>query len=205
MPEMSGKELCYRMKNNVITSHIPIVLLTAQAIDSQIVDGYLFGADAYITKPFNMKILISQCNNLIKNRQLLYKKFANQAENVTFSNVIVEQDQVLINKAIKVIKDNFKNADFDMNQLAVKIGVGRSKLYSKIKEATGFTPNELTLNIKLREATELLDNNLRMNISEIAFELGFSSSKYFTKCFKIFYGMAPQDWRKRDRNKTPSV
>jgi signal transduction histidine kinase/ligand-binding sensor domain-containing protein/DNA-binding response OmpR family regulator len=205
MPEMSGKELCYRLKNNVITSHIPIVLLTAQAIDSQIVDGYLFGADAYITKPFNMKVLISQCNNLIKNRQLLYKKFANQAESVTFSNAVVEQDQVLINKTIKIIKENFKNADFDMNQLAVKIGVGRSKLYSKIKEATGFTPNELTLNIKLQEAADLLDNNLGMNISEIAFELGFSSSKYFTKCFKAFYGMAPMDWRKRDRNNTPSV
>jgi signal transduction histidine kinase/DNA-binding response OmpR family regulator/ligand-binding sensor domain-containing protein len=203
MPEMSGKELCYRMKNNVVTSHIPIVLLTAQAIDSQIVDGYLFGADTYITKPFNMKVLISQCNNLIKNRQLLYKKFANQAENITFSNAVVEQEQVLINKAIKIIKDNFKNADFDMNQLAAKIGVGRSKLYSKIKETTGFTPNELTLNIKLQEAADLLDNNLGMNISEIAFELGFSSSKYFTKCFKAFYGMAPQDWRKRDRNKTP--
>ena len=82
MPEVSGKELCYKMKNNVDTAHIPIILLTAQTSDSQIMDGYMFGADAYITKPFNIRMLITRCNNLIKNRQILYKKFANQKEDI---------------------------------------------------------------------------------------------------------------------------
>lgn len=201
MPEVSGKELCYKMKNNVDTSHIPIVLLTAQTSDSQIMDGYMFGADAYITKPFNIKMLITRCNNLIKNRLILYKKFANQEENVMPFDALTEQDQVLIDRAVVIIRENFNNPEFDINKLAIELGMGRSKLYMKIKEITGFTPNELTLNLKLQEAANMLDNKRHMNISEIAFELGFSSTKYFTKCFKTFYAMVPQDWRKRNKPK----
>jgi signal transduction histidine kinase/DNA-binding response OmpR family regulator len=200
MPEISGKELCYRLKNNVITSHIPVILLTAQVTDNQMIEGYLFGADDYITKPFNIKLLIARCNNLVKNRQLLYKKFANQEENVTTSNnTIVEQDRELIDKTIKIIKENFSNPEFDMNKLGTALGMGRSKLYTKIKEITGFSPNELTLNVKLQEAVNLLNTKSRMNISEIAYELGFSSTKYFTKCFKTFYGIVPQEWRRRNK------
>lgn len=201
MPEVSGKELCYKMKNNVDTAHIPILLLTAQTSDSQIIDGYMFGADAYITKPFNIKMLITRCNNLIKNRLILYKKFANQEEIVMPFDTLTEQDQILIDRAVKVIKENFNNPEFDMNKLAIELGMGRSKLYMKIKEITGFTPNELTLNLKLQEAASMLDNKRHMNISEIAFDLGFSSTKYFTKCFKTFYAMVPQDWRKRNKTK----
>lgn len=201
MPEMSGKELCYRIKNNVNTSHIPVVLLTAQTSDHQIIEGYMFGADAYITKPFNIKILITHCNNLIKNRRILYKKFAKlqQEEEQTAFNTVLEHDQVLIDKAISIIKENFSNPEFDMNKLGAELGMGRSKLYVKIKEITGFTPNELTLNLKLQDAANMLDNQPQKNISDIAFEVGFSSTKYFSKCFKTFYGMVPQDWRKRKK------
>ncbi len=201
MPEVSGKELCYKMKNNVDTAHIPIILLTAQTSDSQIMDGYMFGADAYITKPFNIRMLITRCNNLIKNRQILYKKFANQKEDIMPFDTVTEQDQVLIGKTVAIIRQNFGNTEFDMNKLAAELGMGRSKLYMKIKEITGFTPNEMTLNLKLQEAANMLDNKRHMNVSEIAFELGFSSTKYFTKCFKTFYGMVPQDWRKRNKPK----
>lgn len=198
MPEMSGKELCYKIKNNVNTSHIPVILLTAQGDEEQIIRGYMFGADIYVTKPFNMKILLSQCNNLIRNRQLLYKKIADQKGRDISFNIIVEDDQILIDKAIRIVKDNLGDTEFDMNKLGVELGLGRSKLYAKIKEITGMTPNELTLNVKLKEAVYLLENSPRKNISEIAFELGFSSAKYFSKCFKTFYGVTPQDWRKRD-------
>lgn len=199
MPEMSGKELCYKIKNNVNTSHIPVVLLTAQISDDQIIDGYMFGADEYITKPFNVKVLIMRCNSLIKNRKLLYQKFTNQQDNSISFDTVLEHDQVLIDKAIKIIKDNFSNPDFDMNMLGTELGMGRSKLYAKIKEITGFTPNELTLNLKLQEAANMLDNQSQKNVSDIAFEVGFSSTKYFSKCFKTFYGMVPQDWRKRNK------
>lgn len=200
MPEISGKELCYKIKNNVNTSHIPVILLTAQGDEEQIIGGYMFGADIYVTKPFNMKILLSQCNNLIRNRKLLYKKLADQKGYDHSFNVIVEEDQKLIEKAITIIKDSLGNTEFDMNKLGVELGLGRSKLYTKIKEITGMTPNELTLNIKLKEAVYLLEYNPQKNISEIAFELGFSSTKYFSKCFKTFYGVTPQSWRKREQD-----
>lgn len=196
MPEMSGKELCYKIKNNVLISHIPFVLLTAETSDSQIAEGYMFGADAYITKPFNTKIVISICNNLLRNRQLIYRKF--REESTETNNYQLDENNDLVDRAIKIIKNNLSNPDFDMNKLGVELGYGRSKLYVKIKEATGMTPNELTLNVKLKEAVFQLEHYHQKNISQIAFELGFSSTKYFSKCFKSFYGITPQDWRKNN-------
>lgn len=197
LPEVSGKELCYKIKNNIITSHIPVILLTAQISHEQIIDGYMFGADAYITKPFNIRMLISRCKNLIQNRKLLHQKYSKTSESTTQINTISEQDQIFVDKIIKIVKENLNNLDFDMNMLGSELGMGRSKLYTKVKEVTGFTPNELTLNIKLQEAAHMLDNMPHMNISEISLAVGFSSAKYFTKCFKTFYGIVPQDWRKR--------
>jgi len=199
MPKVTGKELCYRIKNNINTSHIPVVLLTAQTSDDQILDGFTVGADAYVTKPFNIKILISYCNNILKNRRVMYDKLINQPEVSEVYDTINEYDQALIDKAVEIIRKNFSNSDFDMNQLGSELGMGRSKLYTKIKEITGFTPNEFTLNMKLKEAVDLLDNKPQMNVSDIAFHLGFSSTKYFTKCFKTFYGLTPQDWRKKGK------
>lgn len=199
MPNMNGKEMCYRIKNNINTSHIPVILLTAQTSDNQKIDGYMYGADAYITKPFNIKILISHCNNILKNRRLLFQNFAGQSTEVPPTyNTVTEQDRLLIDKATNIIKDNFGNPEFDMNKLSNELGMGRSKLYIKIKEITGFTPNEFTLNLKLQEAAHLLKTQKQMNISDIAFHLGFSSSKYFSKCFKSFYGVSPLDWRKEN-------
>ncbi len=197
MPEISGKKLCYMAKNNTLTSHIPFILLTSETSDSQIMEGYLFGADAYFTKPFDIKILLTYCNNLLRNRRLLVQKIANQKEDFIQVNAI-EHNQDLINKVTAIIKDNFNNPDFDMNKLGAELGVGRSKLYMQIKKTTGLTPNELTLNLKMQQAADLLDNKPQMNISDIAFSLGFSSTKYFTKCFKTIYGIVPQDWRKRN-------
>ena len=196
MPEMSGKELCAKIKNNILTSHIPFILLTAETSDSQIAEGYMFGADSYVTKPFNMTVLLSVCHNLIKSRQILYKKFRESDIKQPEKEYSLNRDNDLINKAITIIKENLSNPDFDMNKLGMELGYGRSKLYVRIKEETGMTPNEFTLNVKLKEAVRLLENNLDKNISQIAFDLGFSSTKYFSKCFKAFYGITPQDWRK---------
>jgi len=200
MPGMTGKEMCYKIKNNINTSHIPVVLLTAQSSDSQIAEGLMFGADAYIPKPFSIRVLLSYCSNILKNRKLLYEKYATQSEIVpVISDIVSEYDQRLISKAIEIIRENFNNPDFDMNKLGLELGLGRSKLYVKVKEITGLTPNEFTLNLKLQEATNLLQSKSEMNISEIAFYLGFSSSKYFSKCFKSFYGVTPQEWKKRNK------
>lgn len=197
MPQMSGKEMCYKIKNSFDVSHIPVVLLTAQTSVEYTIEGYMFGADDYITKPFNVKLLVSRCNNLVKNRKLLVEKFKTNeklaiSDTSTAMNVM---EQKLIEKATDIIHRNFENTDFDMNVLASEMGMGRSKLFARIKELTGLTPNEFTLKLKLEEAIRLLNDEPQYNIAEISYRLGFTSPRYFSRCFKTFYGVAPQSYR----------
>lgn len=198
MPEMSGKKMCYKIKNCVDTSHIPVILLTALSSLEYTIEGYMYGADDYITKPFNVKLLVSRCNNLINNRKLIMEKFRSRQENVAVGNAINQADKDLLDKATAIIKENFENQSFNMNTLASKLGLGRNKLYTRIKDLTGLTPNELTLKLKLDESTRLLDYHEELNISEISDRLGFSSTPYFSKCFKSVFGMSPLSYRKRN-------
>ena len=196
MPEMSGKEMCYKIKNNINLSHIPVVMLTSQDSVDQTIEGYMFGADDYVVKPFNIEILKTRCNSIVKNRQLLYRNMAKGDSPVLTFDVQSKQEGKFVDKVTEIIKKNIDNPEFDMNMLASELGMGRNKLYTKMKDITNLTPNEFTLNLKLRESTQLLQNYLHLNISEIAIELGFSSTKYFSKCFKTFYGVTPVQWRK---------
>ena len=200
MPEMSGKELCYKIKTNVELSHISVVLLTAQTSVEYVVEGLMFGADDYVTKPFNVKVLIARCNNLIKNKKRLIAHYAGKT--ITESPVteaINERDKELLAKCVNIIKENFENPAFDVTALASELYVGRSKLYMQFKQMTGLTPNEFILKIKLDEAMSLLKNHPELNISEISIRLGFSSPRYFSKSFKAFFGVAPQTVRSRKK------
>lgn len=200
MPEMSGKELCYKIKTNVELSHISVVLLTAQTSVEYVVEGLMFGADDYVTKPFNVKVLIARCNNLIKNKKRLIAHYAGKT--ITESPVteaINERDKELLAKCVNIIKENFENPAFDVTALASELCVGRSKLYMQFKQMTGLTPNEFILKIKLDEAMSLLKNHSELNISEISIRLGFSSPRYFSKSFKAFFGVAPQTVRSRKK------
>ena len=200
MPEMSGKELCYKIKTNVELSHISVVLLTAQTSVEYDVEGLKFGADDYVTKPFNVKVLIARCNNLIKNKKRLIAHYAGKT--ITESPVteaINERDKELLAKCVNIIKENFENPAFDVTALASELCVGRSKLYMQFKQMTGLTPNEFILKIKLDEAMSLLKNHPELNISEISIRLGFSSPRYFSKSFKAFFGVAPQTVRSRKK------
>ncbi len=197
MPEMSGKEMCFKIKNSVELSHIPVVLLTAQTSVEYTIEGYMYGADDYITKPFNIKLLVSRCNNLVRSRKQLIERFSKKEENLIVSGTINEQDKQLIEKTIQVIQGNFDNPDFDMNFLASELGMGRSKLYVRLKEVTGLTPNEFTLKVKLDEAMNLLKSDADLTVSEISFKMGFSSARYFSKCFKSFFGVSPQSVKRK--------
>ena len=200
MPEMSGKELCYKIKTNVELSHISVVLLTAQTSVEYVVEGLMFGADDYVTKPFNVKVLIARCNNLIKNKKRLIAHYAGKT--ITESPVteaINERDKELLAKCVNIIKENFENPAFDVTALASELCVGSSKLYMQFKQMTGLTPNEFILKIKLDEAMSLLKNHPELNISEISIRLGFSSPRYFSKSFKAFFGVAPQTVRSRKK------
>ena len=199
MPEMSGKEMCYKLKNNVEFSHIPIVLLTAQNSVEYIVEGYMFGADDYVTKPFNVKILLARCSNLIRNKQQIIAHYSNlPATKITESIPAVSAtDKELLDKSIAIVKKNFDSPDFDVTSLAYELCMGRSKLYTQFKQMIGLTPNEFILKVKLDEAMSMLKSQPELNISEISTTLGFSSPRYFSKCFKAFFGVSPQRVRKK--------
>ena len=198
MPEMSGKELCYKIKTNVELSHISVVLLTAQTSVEYVVEGFMFGADDYVTKPFNVKVLLARCNNLIKNKKRLVAHYTGKT--VTESPVpetINERDKELLAKCVSIIKENFENQEFDVTELASELCMGRSKLYMQFKRITGLTPNEFILKVKLDEAMLMLKNHSELNISEISIRLGFSSPRYFSKCFKSYFGVTPQAVRNK--------
>lgn len=199
MPEMSGKEMCYKLKNNVELSHIPIVLLTAQNSVDYIVEGYMFGADDYVTKPFNVKVLLARCKNLIRNKQQIIAHYSNLStpqitESIPPSNVY---DKELLEKSIDIIKKHFDNPNFDVTTLASALCMGRSKLYTRFKQIIGLTPNEFILKVKLDEAMSLLKNHPELNVSDISTMLGFSSARYFSRCFKSFFGLSPLKVRKK--------
>lgn len=196
MPEMSGKEMCYKIKNNVELSHIPVVLLTAHTSTDYIVEGFMFGADDYVTKPFNVKVLMARCNNLVKNKKRLMAHYAGKPVVETAdTNAVSQRDKELLEKCVAIIRENFENTAFDVMTLASRLCMGRSKLYMQFKQMTGLTPNEFILKVKLDEAMALLKNRPELNISEISVLLGFSSPRYFSKSFKAFFGVTPQSIR----------
>lgn len=197
MPVMSGKDLCYKIKNSIELSYIPVVLLTAQSSVEHMVEGYMFGADDYIVKPFNVKLLLARCGNLLRNRQTLLKKIA-RSEKAPVQEVsgLTTTDQKLLDTATEIIKRNFDNPEFDMDMLAKELNLGRSKMFARLKEVVGLTPNEYTLKLKLEEALRMLQEEPDFNVSEISYRLGFNSPRYFSRCFKTFYGVSPQNYRK---------
>ena len=194
LPDRDGMSLIQEVRE---TDTVPIIVLSARSNERDKVEALDLGANDYITKPFNVKILIARCSNLIKTRQQMLERLkqpiANKQEAPDTINI---NDRQLLEKATQIIKENFENPEFDMNLLASELGMGRSKLYTKLKEITGLTPNEFTLKLKLEEAMHLLNNAPHLNVTEISYQLGFSSARYFSKCFKTFYGIAPLNVRK---------
>lgn len=198
MPVMSGSEMCSKIKNNFAVCHIPVVLLTARTAIEYNIEGLRLGADDYITKPFNVKALITRCNNLVNGRKLLQEKFSRQTD---FSPRLIatnNMDREFLDKALEVIEKNLDNSEFDVPMFSREMALGRTKLFSKIKGITGQTPNDFILTVKMKKAADLLNNHPEYNISDITYLLGFNSPKYFAKCFKEQFGISPSAYRKSD-------
>ena len=196
MPRKSGVELCKDIKENIDTCHIPVVLLTAKTAVESKLEALRTGADDYITKPFNVHLLLSRCNNLVNSRIMMQEKFSRQPESTHRILVNNEMDKAFIDKAIEVVRRHLDDPDFSMEIFAREMGIARTKLFIKLKAVSGQTPAELILTIRLKEATVMLKNNPNLNIMEISDRLGFSSPKYFRKCFKDKYHVTPQEYRK---------
>lgn len=198
MPNMSGMELCKLIKNNIDTCHIPVVLLTARTAVEHNLEGLRMGADDYVTKPFNINLLVSRCNNLVNSRLLLQEKFSKQPQTTPQMLATNPMDKEFMDKIIEIVERHLDNTEFNIEQLAREAGTARTKLFAKIKAVTGQTPNDFILNIRLKRGAWLLRNKPELNISEIADQIGFSSSQYFSTCFKNVYQMTPGAYRKND-------
>lgn len=196
MPRMSGTEMCKEIKNDYNTCHIPVVLLTARTAIEQNMEGLRIGADDYITKPFNTSLLISRCNNLVNSRILLQEKFTNQPQSNVQMLATNAIDKELIDRAINIIERYLDDEDFNVNTFAREMAMARTNLYAKLKAVTGQTPNEFILTIRMKKAALMLRNNHELNISEIATHVGFSSPRYFARCFKDMYHISPTAYRK---------
>ena len=196
MDVMDGFELCKQIKENLSTSHIPVILLTAFAQDEQRAMGFESGADAYIPKPFNESLLRIRVRKLIENREKVKSYFQ---KNLTFGERkenVAEIDKTFINKFRKIIEDKLIDSDLNVDEIGKNLGLSRVQLYRKIKSLTNYAPNELVRIIRLKAAEQLILKTEK-SISEIAYETGFSSPSYFTKCFKEYFTESPTEYVKR--------
>ena len=191
MPIMDGLELCKMIKNDIRTSHIPIMMITAKGMEVDKIKGIDSGADVYLQKPFNMDVLKSHLKQLINSRKILFKKYFN---GIDFSENTTSLDQEFILNVLAYINNNINDNNLNVENLADELLLSRSKLYRKIKALTGLTANEFIRNIRLEKSKDFIENT-EFSISEICYKVGFSSPSYFTKCFKIQYGLLPKEIR----------
>jgi signal transduction histidine kinase/DNA-binding response OmpR family regulator/ligand-binding sensor domain-containing protein len=190
MPGKKGYELCKEMKDNIKTSHIPVVLLTAKVGDDNKIIGYQSGADAYVEKPVNIDLLILRINVLLQNRKKLRHNTGINL-NLEPENVSVTPlDEAFFNQAKKIVEANIADADYSIKEFADDLGVSNSMLYRKIKNLADSSPSEFVRNIRIKRSAQLLENKA-FSISEVAYNCGFNDLSYFGVCFKKMYGVTP--------------
>lgn len=195
MPEMSGTEMCTKVKSNIKTCHIPVVLLTARTTSEQHIEGLLTGADDYVTKPFNAKILLLKVNTILRNRELLQGAFRKEPESRLELLAGNELDQKILRKIEEIVEARIEDPEFDVDMLAQQAGMGRSVFFEKLKALTGMTPANFILVYRLRRAAILLLKCPKLQMNDIASQLGFSSGRYFSRCFKNYFNVTPQQYR----------
>lgn len=208
MPVMDGLECCRRLKNEQSTSHIPVLMLTACSMDEQRIQGYECGADAYLSKPFNAEVLLARCRSLIENRRRIKSLWPAMAADVrnaardtsalptVSENGVSDIDSEFYTRFCKIVESEMSNQELSVDGIAGKMGLGRSQFYRKIKALTNYSPVELLRNMRLAKARTLLSTTEK-SVSEIAYEVGFTTPAYFGKCYKDRYNETPSEIRER--------
>ena len=191
MPVMDGLAFCQQLKTDKAISHIPVILLTARSLDEQRAEGYEHGADAYLSKPFSLRLLFSRIDNLIQSRKKLSKLFSNSDENDAFEKLSNETDKTFAVQLRKIIQDNLSDNEFNVERIGDEIGLSRVQLYRKVKALTGYSPVEMLRKARLTRARHLLQTTER-TVSEVAYAVGFSTPSYFSKCYKDEFGENPK-------------
>jgi DNA-binding response OmpR family regulator/two-component sensor histidine kinase len=196
MPIIDGKKLCQQLKANNLTNHIPIILISAQTLPHEQIDGLMHGADDYIAKPFNTNILKQKVHILLKNREILIEHLKQSINTNEKFKLPDSFDDKIIKEITSVIIENISNVDFKVDMLANLVGLSRSQLYRKTVSVLGESPNDYIKTLRLQQAIEMLKTG-RYRISEIAYEVGFSDPGYFSSCFFEKYGIKPSEYSKK--------
>lgn len=196
MPVMDGLEFTRQLKQNMATSHIPVILLTARSLSEQREEGYGTGADSYLTKPFSGSVLLARVDNLLRNRTMLRSLFSGDKKEEAAEEQLGSRDQTFINRLRDSIRQNMGDSDFTVERLGEEVGLSRVQLYRKVKALTGQTPVDLLKKARLERARLLVEKTDK-SISEIAYEVGFTAPSYFNKCFKDEFGVSPGGLRER--------
>ncbi len=214
MPDMDGNECCKRIKENVTTSHVPVLMLTACSLDEQRIEGYESGADGYMSKPFQSRVLLARVASLIHNRRLLLDSKSgapSEGNEAKGEDERLEQPQAqpqvqrvagrdidseFYNTFVRILEENISNPDLGVEEIADQMGMSRVQVYRKIKALTNYSPVEIMRTTRLKRAAKLLSTTEK-TVSEVAYEVGFSTPSYFAKCFKAHFGESPTDLQKR--------
>lgn len=198
MPEMNGFDLCRHIKTNLSTSHIPIVLLTALSDERQRNFGLSGGADEYIQKPFRINFIKLKIIRILEERKRLREQLLEKLQKgkllLTEPEKVKNMDDVFLNNFIKCIEEVYADTEYNVEKLSDTLGLSRGHLHRKIKELTGTTPVEFLRNYRLSKAAALLKQK-QYTVSEIAYQTGFSSPAYFSKCFKLVYDVTPTEYQ----------
>ena len=190
---MDGFEFCEKLKKDINTSHIPIILLTAKAGDEYILQGLEIGADDYVIKPFNVEILLTRVKNLIELRKQIQQKYQKQLLLQPSEIKVTSVEDEFMKKLHELIEDNLDNPEFNIETLTEKFFMSRTSLFRKIKAVTGESPVQFLRSYRLKRAAQLIKAKSG-TITEIAFSVGFNNSAYFTKCFKEQFNQLPSEY-----------
>ena len=210
MPEMDGITLCKKLKHNINTNNIPIILLTAKARTEDNLTGLTSGADSYLTKPFDLRILRATIENLLKSREIMKSNYTEIQDSSVESLAVNEKspEEKLIERLMKIINENISNPDLNVEMLAEQIGMSRVHLYRKLKELTNQSTSDFIKNARLKQAAIFLTEK-GMNVNETSTLVGFNHVNYFSSVFKDFYGVAPsvyvQQYKKQKTKKADIV
>ena len=204
MPEMNGVELCAKIKSNRKTKHIPVILLTAKNDAAPTIEGYQSGADAYLTKPFDFKVLESRIENLLRSREQLRVSYQSMIGLSPEKIKVDSEDEKFIKKALKIVEDNIAEASFTVEDFGAEMGMSRVSLYKKLLALTDRTPIEFIRIIRLKRAAHLLETS-QLSVSEVAYQVGFNNPRYFSKYFAKEYEMLPSEYIEKNRKTTNNL
>ncbi|MDZ7626670.1 MAG: response regulator [Ignavibacteriaceae bacterium] len=193
MPKLNGYEFCTKIKTDERTSHIPVILLTSKAESNSRIKGLETGADDYLTKPFNNAELLSRIKNLIDQRKKLREKFSKEITLEPRDVVVTSTDEKFLTRVLEIVEKNLSNENFSAEDFAENVGMSKTHLNRKLNALTDVSANEFIRTYRLKKAARLLSGRSG-NISEIAYEVGFSNPSYFAESFKKLFGYSPSEY-----------